>query len=150
MLFSPRKQKHLGVPSEWIRGYKSVFLVNLLITTLLANNHLLPPFLASISIPILYSIPSESLRKDFSSSSWLVKVFDFRILIKFNGLQFCYSVFQWQISSTEIYLSLLLQSFQIVVRSVGGGIRNFTGQIFLPSEGNLRRSDFDNLNLFKS
>ena len=32
----------------------------------------------------------------------------------------------------------------------GGGIRNFAGEIFLPGEGNLRRSDFDNSNLFQS
>ena len=38
--------------------------------------------------------------------------------------------------------------FQIVLR--GGGIRNFAGGIFLPGEGNLRRSDFDNSNLFQS
>ena len=34
----------------------------------------------------------------------------------------------------------------------GEGIRNFTwrGGILLPGEGNMRRNDFDNLNLFKS
>ena len=34
----------------------------------------------------------------------------------------------------------------------GGGIRNFTrgGEIFLPGEGNLRRSNFDHSNLFQS
>ena len=32
----------------------------------------------------------------------------------------------------------------------GGGIRNFTGEIFLPGEGNLRRSDFDDSNFFQS
>ena len=33
----------------------------------------------------------------------------------------------------------------------GGGVRNVTGLgIFLPGEGNLRRSDFDDLNLFQS
>ena len=37
--------------------------------------------------------------------------FRFGIFLKFNGLQFCYSVFQWWISSTEIYLSLLLIIF---------------------------------------
>ena len=56
-----------------------------------------------------------------------------------------------------------IRVFQIVVRGEGkslsplpptsqGGIRNFTGGrgIFLPGEGNLRRSDFDDLNLFQS
>ena len=37
--------------------------------------------------------------------------FSFQIFLKFSGLQFCYSVFKWQIFSTEIYLSLLLQDF---------------------------------------
>ena len=32
----------------------------------------------------------------------------------------------------------------------GGGGGNFTGVIFLPGEGNLRRSDFDDSNLFQS
>ena len=51
--------------------------------------------------------------------------------------------------------------FQIVIESevggggrefspVGGGIRNLTRGNFLPGEGNLRRSDFDNSNLFQS
>ena len=44
---------------------------------------------------------------------------------------------------------------QITVRGrgefSGGGIRNFIGgNIFLPGKGNLRRSDFDDLNLFQS
>ena len=42
--------------------------------------------------------------------------------------------------------------FQIVIRSGGippaGGYRNFAGGIFLLGGGNLRRSDFDQLNLF--
>ena len=33
--------------------------------------------------------------------------------------------------------------------SGGGGIINFTRQSFLPGEENLRRSDFDDLNLFR-
>ena len=32
----------------------------------------------------------------------------------------------------------------------GGGGGSFTGVIFLPGEGNLRRSDFDDSNLFQS
>ena len=50
-----------------------------------------------------------------STKTFIVKQigesFRFGIFLKFNGLQFCYSVFQWQISSTEIYLSLLLITF---------------------------------------
>ena len=43
--------------------------------------------------------------------------------------------------------------FQIVVGGVGGGggDRNFEGEgIFLPGVENLRRSDFDDSNLFQS
>ena len=35
----------------------------------------------------------------------------FGIFLKFSSLQFCYSVFQFQISSTEIYLNILLITF---------------------------------------
>ena len=37
--------------------------------------------------------------------------FRFGIFLIFHGFQFCYTVSQWQISSTEIYLSLLLVTF---------------------------------------
>ena len=32
----------------------------------------------------------------------------------------------------------------------GGGIGNCTGRNFLPGEGNLRKSDFDDSNLFQN
>ena len=70
--------------------------------------------------------------------------------MKFSCLQFCYIVFQWQITSTKIYLSLLLQGFpnsgKVVAWEGGsGGIENFIGEILLPGEGSLKRSDFDQL-----
>ena len=47
-----------------------------------------------------------------SGRTFIVKLtgesFRFGIIFKFNGLQLCYSVFQWQIFSAEIYLSLLI------------------------------------------
>ena len=60
-----------------------------------------------------YSLPM--LHPQGSRKTFIVNLTDesfrFGIFLKFNGLQFCYSVFQWQISSTEIYLSLLLITF---------------------------------------
>ena len=53
------------------------------------------------------------------------------------------------------YWPTILRVFQIVLR-VGGnppsgeGIENFAGGIFLSGGGNLRRSNFDDLNLFQS
>ena len=62
-------------------------------------------------------------------------------------------VFQWQISSTEIYLSFLLQCFPNSGKGCWGRGRGelqilWEGWIFLPGEEeNLRRSDFDQLRL---
>ena len=42
-----------------------------------------------------------------------------------------------------------IRVFQIAVRA-GEMIRKFTEGDFLPGEGNLMRSDFDDLNLFQS
>ena len=122
----------------------------------------------TILFSLLHSLPMLHPLWESQERLFIVKLtgksFRFRIFLKFNGLQFCYSKFQWQISSSEIYLSFLLQSFPnsgkgfTCVCEAGGeevrglfGIGNFTGEwFFLPSEGNLRRSDFDNLKLFKS
>ena len=97
------------------------------------------------SLPMLYPL-WESQERHF-----IVKLtgesFRFHIFLKFSGLQFCYIVFQRQFSSTEIYLSALLQGFPNSGKGCWGGIRNFTvgwgGG--LPVEGNLRSSDFDQL-----
>ena len=53
-----------------------------------------------------------------------------------------------------------MQMFRIFQKVVRGGwenppqwevgIESFTGEIFLPGEGNLRRRDFDDSNLFQS
>ena len=72
------------------------------------GNHLLPSFSASSSFLYPCSIPLWESQESLSSLSWPLKVLRFGTFLKFNSLQFCYSVFQWQISSTEIYLSLLL------------------------------------------
>ena len=43
------------------------------------------------------------------------------------------------------------RALQLVVRRGEGGlIRNFAGEMFLPGDENLRRSDFNNSNLFQS
>ena len=63
----------------------------------------------------LHSLPMLHPPLSVSGKIFIVKLscesFRFGIFLKFNSLQFCYSVFQWQISSTEIYLSLLLVTF---------------------------------------
>ena len=63
----------------------------------------------------LHSLPMLHPPLRASGKTFIVKLtgesFRFGIFSKFNGLQFCYSVFQWQISSTEIYLILLLIAF---------------------------------------
>ena len=91
--------------------YESGFSVNLVITTIWANNHLLPSFLGKQS-PLLYSLPMFHYPLKVSGKSIIVKLtgksFKFGIFLKFHGLQVYYSVFQWQISLPEIYLSLLL------------------------------------------
>ena len=61
------------------------------------------------SLPIIYPtlrVPGKLFIIKLTSES-----FRFGMFLKFNGLQFSYSVFQWQISSTEIYLSLLIITF---------------------------------------
>ena len=90
-----------------LTGYESIFLVNLVITTIWANNHPLPSFLAS-SIPYPCSIPLWKSQESLSTSSWMVKVLRCCIFSEVDGLQACYIVIQWQISSKEIYLRLLL------------------------------------------
>ena len=71
--------------------------------------------------------------------------FRFRIFLKFSGLQFCYIVFQSQISSIQIHLSLL-QEFPNSGKECWEGDQKFYGGgIFLPGKGNLRRSDFNQL-----
>ena len=111
----------------------------------LANNHLLPSFLASSS-PCPCSIPSDSPRKDFSSSIWLVKVLDFVYFwssVVYNSVTLCFS--DRFLQQKFIWISCYMV-FQIVVRGVGGGgIGNFTGGIFLMGEVNLRRSGFNQL-----
>ena len=83
-----------------LTGHGSGFLVNLLITTIWESNHFLPTFFVSTSsipypccypflIPVL--IP---LWESQESLSFLMKVLRFGKLLKFNGLQVCYSVFQ--------------------------------------------------------
>ena len=60
----------------------------------------------------------------------------------FNSLKVCFS------DKVSSYFSVLLQSFLNSGKGCGGGgIRDFAGggEIFLPGEGNLRRSDFDQL-----
>ena len=52
-------------------------------------------------------------------------------------------------------ISPIISAFQIVLRSkqenfLSRRIGNFSGGIFLLSDGNLTRSDFDYLNLFES
>ena len=90
-----------------LTGCESRFLVNLLITTIWANNHHLPSFSAS-SIPYPSSIPLWESQESLSTSSWILKVLRCCIFLEFDGLQACYIVFQWQISSKENYLRLLL------------------------------------------
>ena len=71
-------------------------------------------------LTILFSLPLHSLPMlhpplRVSGKTFFAELtgesFRFGIFLKFNGLQFCCSVFQWQISSTEIYSSLLLITF---------------------------------------
>ena len=81
-------------------GYESGFLINLLITAIWANNHLLPSFFASSSITCQCSILLWESQESLSSPSWLVKILRFGIFLKFNCLQVCYRTFQRQISST--------------------------------------------------
>ena len=52
-------------------------------------------------------------------------------------------------------ISPIISVFQIVLRGkqeipLSRGIGNFAGGVFLSSGGNLRRSDFEHLNLFES
>ena len=53
------------------------------------------------------SPPSLFMSSSPSQKRW-IKVGKFKNLVNFDGLQICYSVFQRQISLTEIDLSLLL------------------------------------------
>ena len=73
------------------------------------------PLTIIFSLLLLYSQPMLHSPLRISGKTSIVKLthesFRFGIFLKFNGLQFCYSMFQWQISSTEIYLSLLLTTF---------------------------------------
>ena len=62
-------------------------------------------------IPYPCSVSLWESQESQSLLSWQVKVKRFGIFLKFNGSQFCYSVFLWQISSAEIYLSLLLITY---------------------------------------
>ena len=59
------------------------------------------------------------------------------------------------LSFGEGCIFLIISIFQIVLRGnqenpLRRGIGNFAGGIFLSSGGNLRRSDFEDLNLFQS
>ena len=59
------------------------------------------------------------------------------------------------LSFGEACMSPIISVFQIVLRGkqenpLSRGIGNFAGGIFLSSGGNLRRSDFEHLNLFQS
>ena len=76
-----------------------------------ANSHLLLSFFSSSSISHPCSIPLWVSQEGLSSLRWLVKALRFVIFLNSNGLQVCYIVFQWEISFTEIYLSLLLVTF---------------------------------------
>ena len=80
-------------------GYESGLLINLIITAIWENSHLLPSLFVSYSIRYQYSILLWESQEILSLLSWLVKILRFGIFLKFNCLQICYSVFQWQISS---------------------------------------------------
>ena len=71
--------------------------LTILFSLLLHSLPMLHPPLRVLAKTLIIKLTSESFR--------------FGIYLKFNGLQFCCSVFQWQICSTEICLSLLLITF---------------------------------------
>ena len=96
------------------------------------------------SLSILH--PLWESQEGLSSSSWLVKVLDFEYF--WSSIQFCYCVFQWLISSTEIYLILLLQSFPNSDKGQGKYWKLYLGEFVLAGEGNLRRGWFRQSELF--
>ena len=93
---------------KWISRVWVRILVNQLITTIWTKNHLLRSFFAPLQSLHILSLSLWESQESLSSLSWLMKIWRFGIFLKFNGLKVCYSVPQWQIFSTELYLSLLL------------------------------------------
>ena len=90
----------------------------------------------TIVFSLLHSLPMLHTLWESQEKLFIVKLagesFRFGIFLKFSSLQFCHILFQWQISSIEIYLSLLLQAFP--------NSSNWLG------ERSLRRGSFDQLN----
>ena len=94
-----------------------------------------------------------------SGKTFIVKLtgesFRFGIFLKlmvYNSVTVCFSD---RFLQQKFILNFLLQGFpnsnKVWVRERGGGNWKFYWEgIFLPGEGNLRRSDFDNLNLFQN
>ena len=68
--------------------------------------------LTILFILLLHSLPTLRPPLRVSGKTFIVKLtgqsFRFGIFLNFNGFQLCYSVYQWRISSADIYLNLLL------------------------------------------
>ena len=85
--------------------------LNILFSPLFHSLSILHPPMRVSGNPFIVKLTGESL--------------EIVLFLKFNDLQFCYSVFQWLTSSTEIHLSLLLITFAPNSFSVLFQIPNF-------------------------